>query len=286
MKNLVNFILRNSIWLVAILLIAFSFYLVFKYNSYQRSVYLSSANKVSGWVYATSNNATSFLHLKKNNRELHEQNAKLQNELDAMKTYIAAFRADSSHTDSLAFRAFGSDSIHPSQFHFISAEVANLTFAGVNNSITLNKGKLDGIKPDMGVISSTGVVGVVSTVSEHFALVIPIINPMFRLSAKLKNSKNYGSIGWNGDDVRYAQLQELPKHETFNKGDTVLTSFSRIFPKGLIIGFVSEQGKSRDDIFNTFNVKLATDFYTLQNVLVIEDKFYQEQNKLEESINR
>lgn len=286
MKNLVNFILRNSVWLVAILLIVLSFYLVFKYNSYQRSVYLSSTNCVAGWFYITSNKATSFLHLKKNNKELHEQNARLQNELYAMKTYMAAFKTDSLHTDSLAIQAFGSDSIHPSQFHFIPAEVTNITFAGSNNSITLNKGKRDGIKPDMGVISSTGVVGVVSTVSDHFSLVIPIINPKFRLSGKLKNSKNYGSIAWNNNDVHYAQLQELPKHETFNKGDTVLTSFSRIFPKGLIIGFVSEQGQSRDDIFNTFNVRLATDFYTLQNVLVIEDKFFEEQNQLEESANR
>jgi len=65
MRNLFNFILRNSHWLVAILLVAFSFYLVFTHNSYQRSVYLSSANSVVGRFYAATNQVTSFFYLKR-----------------------------------------------------------------------------------------------------------------------------------------------------------------------------------------------------------------------------
>jgi rod shape-determining protein MreC len=136
----------------------------------------------------------------------------------------------------------------------------------------------------MGVISQQGVVGVVANVSPNFSVVIPIINPLFRLSAKLKNSENYGSISWDGSDIHQVQLQDLPKQEAFHQGDTVLTSFSRIFPKDLIIGFVSDIGKSTDDNFNTFNVQLATDFYRLQDVLVINDRFYEEQKTLEETL--
>jgi len=154
----------------------------------------------------------------------------------------------------------------------------------VNNFITLNKGAAQGIKPDMGVISQEGVVGVVSNVSPNFSVVIPIINPKFRLSAKLKNSENYGSVSWDGKDIRQVQLRELPKHEVFHQGDTVLTSFSRIFPRNLIIGFVKDRGVSGDDNFNTFNVQLATDFYTLHDVLVIADRLYEEQKTLEETV--
>ena len=282
MRNLFNFIIRNSHWLLAILLIVFSFYLVFAHNPYQRSVYLTSANSVTGWFYTLSNNVTSFIHLRKNNQMLLEQNAVLENELFSLRSYID----DIAVTDSSDVDAFVRDSTEQSQFAFIPAEVVNLSFSGVNNFITINKGSKNGLKPDMGVISQRGVVGVVANVSTNFSVVIPIINPMFRLSAKLKNSDNYGSIFWNGESVNTVQLGELPKHEIYQAGDTVMTSFSRIFPKQTIIGFVSGIGKTSDDNFNTFNIKLATDFNSLQDVLVINDQFYEEQKLLENTLER
>lgn len=282
MRNLFNFIIRNSHWLVATLLVAFSFYLVFTHNSYQRSVYLTSANNVTGWCYTVSENVTSFLLLKKSNQQLLERNAVLERELFALKEKVDHVE----NGDSLRVSAFEDDSVNIPQFDFIPAKVVNLSFSGVNNFITLNKGAVHGIKPDMGVISQNGVAGVVSNVSTNFSVVIPVINPKFRLSARLKNSKNYGSISWDGKNIRQAQLKELPKHETFHEGDTVLTSFSRIFPKNLIIGYVSETGKSVNDNFNTFNILLATDFYTLQDVLVIKDLFYEEQKALEDIVQQ
>ncbi len=280
MRNLFNFIIRNSHWLVAILLIAFSFYLVFACNSYQRSVYLTSANKVVGWTYTVTNNITSFFHLKKNNQQLLERNAQLLEEMHALKAQMDLQAAN----DSLIVEAFVSDTTEQVQFEFIPAEVVNVSFSGPNNFLTLNKGLKHGVQPDMGVISQQGVVGVVSMVSDKFSMVIPVINPKFRLSAKLKNSENYGSVSWDGKDVRYAQLGELPKHESFQVGDTVLTSFSRIFPKQLVIGIVRSRGESKDDNFNTFNIRLATDFYSLQDVLIIRDEFHEEQKALEEAL--
>lgn len=282
MRNLFNFIIRNSHWLVAILFVAFSFYLVFTHNSYQRSVYLTSANNVAGMFYTASDNITSFFFLKKSNKLLLEQNAELEKALYALMADNNSVEV----SDSVGMNAFVADSVGPPQFVFIPAKVVNLSFSGVNNFITLNKGASNGIKPDMGVISQRGVVGVVSNVSPNFSVVIPVINPKFRLSAKLKNSENYGSLSWDGKNIRVAQLQELPRHEPFHEGDTVLTSFSRIFPKNLIIGYVSETGESGDDNFNTFNIHLATDFYTLQDVLVINDLFYEEQKALEDILQK
>ncbi len=282
MRNLFNFILRNSHWLVAILLIAFSFYLVFAHNSYQRSVYLTSANSVSGWFYTKTNDVASFFLLKKSNEQLLERNAQLEKKLYGLQVLLDSLRTP----DSVEVKAFAPDTVATPQFDFIPAGVVNLSYSGVNNFITLNKGASHGIKPDMGVISQQGVVGVVANVSSHFSVVIPIINPKFRLSARLKNSENYGSVSWDGNNIRQAQLQDLPKHEVFHEGDTVLTSFSRIFPKNLIIGFVHDTGKSVDDNFNTFNLLLATNFYTLQDVLVIKDRFYDEQQILEETLKQ
>ncbi|HCC85461.1 MAG TPA: rod shape-determining protein MreC [Porphyromonadaceae bacterium] len=278
MRNLFNFIIRNSHWLVAILLVAFSFYLVFAHNSYQRSVYLSSANQISGWFYTVSGNVSSFFSLRKNNRELMERNAQLEQELQVWRE-----KADSLLCgDSLSIEAFVADSTGEPHFTFIPAEVVNLSFSGVNNYITINKGSKQGIKPDMGVISHQGVVGVVSNVSSNFAVVIPVINPKFRLSVRLKHSENNGSLYWGGRTISEAEVRELPRHEVYSVGDTVITSFSRIFPKNLVIGRVNGLGKSSDDNFITVNLELATDFYTLQDVLVINDRFYEEQVALEE----
>ncbi len=267
MRNLLTFIIRNSSWLVAIVLIVFSFHLLFSYNSYQRSVYLSSANNVTGWFYETSNKATTFIHLSKNNKLLLERNAQLESELYSLKTHLQDMQMDT-----LTTNAFLSDSIPVSQFSFIPAEVTNVSFSGPNNFITVNKGSLHGVKPDMGVVSQNGVVGVVLTVSPKFSVIIPIINPKFRLSGKLKNSNNTGSISWDGKDLNVAQIGELPKHEVFQPGDTVLTSFSRIFPKDIVIGYVIGQIPSKDDNFNTLNVRIATDFYSVRDIHIIDDK--------------
>lgn len=282
MRNLFNFILRNSHWLVAILLIAVSFYLVFTHNSYQRSVYLTSANSVTGWFYTTSNNISSFFLLKRNNELLLARNAELEKRYYGLLAQLEIL----SSIDTLEVKAFAVDTVVTPKFDFIPAGVVNLSFSGINNFITLNKGASHGIKRDMGVISQQGVVGVVANVSANFSVVIPVINPKFRMSAKLKNSENYGSVSWDGNNVRQAQLQDLPKHELFHEGDTVLTSFSRIFPKNTIIGYVSDVGKSRDDNFNTFNIQLATNFYTLQDVLVIKDMYYDEQQSLEDTLHQ
>lgn len=254
--------------------------MVFKHNSYQRSVYLSSANKVTGEIYRVSNDVSSFFNLKSNNQQLLKRTSELEKTVQLLKTQIEALSKDTS-----AIESFTIDSIQPSQFEFIPAKVVNISISKFNNSLTINKGSRDGINPDMGVISHSGVVGVVRTVSDHFSVIIPIINPKFRLGAKLINSDNFGSISWDGNNIEEAQLRELPKHENFTENDTVVTGFSRIFPEGIVIGYTKDIGVSTDDNFSTFNIILATNFHTLQHVLVIDDKYYHERTSLETSIN-
>ncbi len=207
------------------------------------------------------------------------KNAQLEKELLDWKNRYSSVDADSMTLD-----VFATDSTYHSQFNFIPAEVINVSFSGANNFLTLDKGTLHGVKADMGVISQTGVVGVVLKASRNASVVIPVINPKFRLSAKLYRSDNTGSISWNGNNIKIAQLNELPKHQPYEVGDTVVTSFSSIFPKEIVIGFVTGIGKAKDDKFNTLDLKLATDFHSIQHVLIIEDNFFEEQKELEEAI--
>ncbi len=208
-----------------------------------------------------------------------ERNAELEHTVQLLKKQIVTLIGDTN-----TINAFTLDSIVPAQFEFIPADVVNISISKFNNYITIDKGSLNGVRPDMGVISSAGMVGIVRNVSKHSAVIIPIINPKFRLGAKLKNSENFGSIAWDGRNADEAQLREVPKHEVFAVGDTVVTGFSRIFPEGIIVGYTKELGISPDDNFNTFNINLATNFHTLQHVLIIDDKYHRERMDLETSV--
>ena len=255
--------------------------MVFSFNAFQRSVFLSSANVVVGTIYKTSSQVEAFFQLRRNNVQLLEQNIQLQQELQAMR----AFMGSRLGIDSIAVQAFVQDSLyHESlRFGFIPAVVVYSTTIGLNNYITIDKGSIHGIRRNMGVISNDGIVGIVSEVSQRFSVVLPVINPRFGLSARLQTSEHTGIISWNGENVIETQLTQLPRHEVFRSGDTVVTSFSRIFPQNTIIGYVYGQEVSLDGNFSTFTLRLATNFRTLQNVFVIDDRHFDEQSELEQN---
>ena len=130
-----------------------------------------------------------------------------------------------------------------------------------NNYLTLDKGSEHGIKSEMGVISSTGVVGIVKDVSAHYCTVMSLLHKNTRLSARFRNSGYFGSVTWDGDDPTKAQLNEIPKHVTFNVGDTIVaTRYSSIFPEGVIIGAVS--GSSSTPGGNFHQIELDGELYS------------------------
>ena len=162
------------------------------------------------------------------------------------------------------------------------ADVVNNSVTYLSNYITVNKGRKDGVEPDMGVVSERGVVGIVSTVSDHFSVVIPLLNPKFKLSCKVLGSSYFGTLSWNGRNARFANLDELPRHVEFEKGDTIVTSgYSAIFPSGIIVGKVVNFEKQHDDNFYSLEVELATDFQALNNVRIIKNYHQAEQKNTE-----
>ena len=169
-------------------------------------------------------------------------------------------------------------------YQFIPAQVVNKSASKLENYITLNKGSNEGVTRDMGVLSANGIVGVVMTVSTHFSIVIPVLNPKFRLNCKLTN--NYSSpLVWDGKDAQYAYLTELPRHATFQIGDTVVTSgYSTIFPPGIPVGSIKSSQRGKDDNYNSLKIKLFTNFYTLNEVMIVNNKYQGEQLELQENI--
>jgi rod shape-determining protein MreC len=173
------------------------------------------------------------------------------------------------------------------KYDFIMAQVINNSVGSVENYITLNKGRLDGLAPQMGVVDQNGIIGIVSLVSDHYAVVISLLNTKLRLSAKVKGSDYFGSLVWDAESPRFAVMEELPRHVEFHEGDTIVTSgYSAAFPEGIPVGIVAGHSRQRNDNFNALRIELAADFHRLSDVRVIVNNQQREQLSLEEQARK
>ena len=277
MHKLLDFLVRKRHWFLFILLEIISLTLIYRNNAYQRNIMFSSANVITGHIASVSGFVTSYLNLRDINRELLERNGQLEMELLELQDQLEMMRADTA-----LFAGFASDSTEQFPYSFVTADVVNNSVTHLSNYITVNKGRKDGVEPDMGVVSERGVVGIVSTVSDHFSVVIPLLNPKFKLSCKVLGSSYFGTLSWNGRNARFANLDELPRHVEFEKGATIVTSgYSAIFPSGVVVGKVVNFEKQHDDYFYSLEVELATDFQALNNVRIIKNYRQAEQKNTE-----
>ena len=253
LKKASSLLLFLFLELIAILLIVFN-------NNYQHSVFSSSMTAVNGSISEFTGGISEYFYLSENNADLLKENAHLREELLAAKAQLGGVA-----TDSL-----------PRNYSVITANVINNSVNNQQNLIILDKGELDGIEPDMGVICASGVVGIIKTVSDHFSVVIPIINNQSKISCKLDSSNNFGSLIWENGDYRYARLTEIPKHVRVNVGETISTSgFSSIFPANIPVGEVIDVEEESEQ-FLSIDVKLSTNFRTLSYVEVMKFSYKQE----------
>lgn len=263
MRNIFDFIRRYSTWFVFAFYVLISCIMLFRNNPYQHHVFLTSASTLSSSLYRVSHNVTSYFNLRDINDDLLDRNASLESEVIALRRQVREYRA---LTDTTIVAG-----MH--QFEFVNAPVINNSISRPKNFITIAKGTADGIKPEMGVVGSNGVVGVVNVVGEHNSRVISLLNPDIHLSCKIRSSDFFGSLVWDGVSSDEALLEELPKHGKYNVGDTIVTSgYSAIFPEGVPVGYVKGIERDHDANFATLRVRLVTDFATLSTVRVISNK--------------
>ena len=274
MRNLINFLIKYSVVFLFLILQTISLGLIFQNQAYQRSVFLSSTNSVVAGLFQATTSVTDFLKLKSANQELANENTWLRNELTVLQARLMV--VEDRIND---FR------VPPEmEYDFVLAKVISNSTNKIQNYITINKGAIDGIQPDMGVISSEGVVGVVKTVSNRFATIIPVLSPMLQLNSKFKHTNYYGPLLWKGEDYRYAQLGDIARHVDVNMGDTIVTSgLTKTFPEGFLVGVVDDYSLGDSSPSFDIKVKLAVNFKTLSYVKVIRYLNYSEQKELEEN---
>ncbi len=276
MRGLLRFLARNYFILLFLLLEAVSLSLIVNYNNFQRVRFLNSSNRFTASVYDTFNSVTSFFALQKTNAELADENARLRALLEHYKEVnIPADSLQQAPTDTLPDGRI--------KYRFVPAKVVNNSFVRQYNYITINKGSEDGVEVDMGIIGPKGVVGIVTSVSEHYATGPTILNKRWKVSAKIKNSNYFGSLAWDGLDSKYADLNEIPFHVQMEIGDTIVTSgFSDVFPEGIPIGIIERFDHASGRNFFDISVRLSTNFANLNYVEVIDNRHLKELIELQE----
>ncbi len=274
MRGLFRFLLKNYAFLLFLILEVISFTLIYNFNSYQKSKYLNSSNKVTATIYNSFSAVGNYFNLASVNRKLAMENSRLKSllaDLPFIRITPNSIVSEAEITDSL--------------YRFISAKVINNSVDKQDNYITLNKGRKHGVKPDQGIVNSDGVVGVVVHVSESFSLGFSVLNKRWGASAKLKSSGTFGPLAWDGSDSRYANLTGIPFHVKLAVGDTVVTSsYSSVFPEGVMIGTVHSIEMPPGDNYYQIQVELAVDFRALSYVDIVENLKKDELKALENRI--
>ena len=265
MRNLLEFLAKYNHWFVFLILEVVSMVLLFQYNSYQGSAWFSSANAVTGKLYEWDANVETFFSLTKVNQELTQRNAYLEQEVQKLSDSLVSVTKDSSiyHRDQFALLR---------NFRLIPAKVVTNSVDKPGHPMTIDKGSADGIHKDMGVISGTGVVGIVYLVAEHYAIVIPVLNTKSNISCMIQNRGYFGYLRWKGGVSDLAYLEEVPRHAHFKLGDYVVTSgYSAVFPPGVRVGRILHVFNSADGLSYRVQLRLSTDFARLRDVCVIDD---------------
>lgn len=269
MKEIIKLILKYHFTIIFILLEIVSFSLIIRHNEYQREIFSESASTLFGNISSTITSIKDYFRLKEMNESLANENILLKNRLEKYEFL----------RDTIIHGTVVQDSIPV--YEYIGAKQVNATYNRTKNYITLNQGRKNGLQKEMAVCTPEGIVGLIQDLSDHFAVVIPLINVDSRISAKIKKNNYYGSLQWDGNDYAYSYLNDIPYHVEVNAGDTIVTSgLSKIFPEGIVVGYVESVDKETAN-FLKIKVKLAVDFKRINHVYVILNNKKNEQTSLE-----
>ncbi len=270
MRKILALLYRSRIFLLFVFLEVIAFIWISQSRSYQRAVMVNSSNQVTGYILQKTDDLQDYLELKEQNEKLAAENARLRGD-------------DTSSLVPLNIPLMTTiDSSHMVRYTFREGGVINSSYLKARNFMTINRGKTHGIQPNMGIIGSNGIVGIVKDVSDHFCTAIPLINPSFRVSGSIKSSSFFGPVEWRGSDYRYAYLIDIPRYAEIMIGDTVVTdSRSQLFPAGIPIGFIESYELQEDQNFFEVKIRISTDFASLDHVYIIEDKMKLELQQLE-----
>jgi len=266
MQQIINFVLRYKNFILYILLMIISLGFTIQSHSYHQSSFFNSSSWVTGNIYKTSYGITSYFDLRKENRNLVEENERLRHLL---------FNKEEPITSEL-------DSTQMT-YTINSGQVIKNSYANPRNYITINRGEKDSVKPDMGVITAKGILGIIQNTSNNFSTVQSILNENSNINAKLKNTNNFGSLTWNARTYDVVQLVDIPRLVPLVIGDTIVTGgMSSIFPENIPIGTIKKFDLNDSKSFWNIEVALFNDMTSVKNIYIVSNADREEIIELQE----
>jgi len=255
MQQIFYFIEKYKYFLLFMALELVALLFTIQSHSYHKSQFVNSANAITGGLYKKHKAIFQFTSLIKENENLATENTLLRNRLESLK--------NNSYTPK--------DSTYQ-KYIYTTAKVINNSFTKKNNILTIDKGRNDGLQLDMGVISSTGLIGIINNISNNYATVLSVLNSQSKINARLKKNHYFGTLSWNGNDYKKAQLVDIQRQANIQIGDTIVSGGkSTLFPEGIIIGTIHSFDKTRKT-YENIEILLSTDMSNLGYVHVVENK--------------
>ncbi|QZT36583.1 rod shape-determining protein MreC [Halosquirtibacter xylanolyticus] len=292
MKNLLKFLVKYHFGFMFLFLELIALLMMVQFNNYHQVSFFNSSNFITGTLFSMVDDVKEYGYLSKENQRLVNENARLKEVVLQFQATKSVAYGDSVVVDSLKQEM---DSVSAVSDRLVNGLDSTLVYTMNNakvinncvstnfNYLTLDKGSKDGLKVDQGVMNDQGIVGVITSVSKHYAVAISLLNKHFKLSSKVKKNDYYGSLSWDGESYRHAQLNEIPFHVDIQVGDTIVTSgYSSIFPEGIPVGVVSTFEKKGGSNFYDIDVELLTDFKSVNFVNIINYTSKEERITLEE----
>ena len=270
MNRLFYFFYRYRAFFTFLILEVLCAWMMFVNNQYQSAAFFNSSNRVAANMMGFTYNVRQYFSLREINVELARENALLKTKLEQRTQSLFSMEA-----------RVQTDPAIINRFEYISAKVISNSTKNFKNHITINQGKNAGIEPGMAVISSTGAIGKVKSVSDHYAVVISLLNSDEHVSSVIKRTGNFGTIQWDGTNPRYVNLEYIARHVKPLVGDSVVTSgYNAVFPEGILVGRISEVNLSEESAWYDLKVELAQDFSKLSFVEIVRSNMRNEIDSL------
>lgn len=271
MERLLNFVYQYRAFFTFLLLELFCAWMVVENNQYQSTKFFNSSNRLAANIIGVSQSVREYFSLRVINSTLAEENARLRTQLERRNQSLY----------SLEVREIKDPAII-NRFEYVSAKVVNNSTSLFKNYITINQGRNAGIEPGMAVISADGAIGKVKSVSEHYSVLISLLNIDENVSSIIKRTQHFGTVKWDGTNPRIINLMYVPRHVQPVVGDTIVTSgYNAIFPSGVLVGVISEVNLKEEALFYDIKVELAQDFGKLAFVDVVKSNLKNERDSLE-----
>jgi len=257
-RRLIDIIIQFKEYLILIILSIVSFALLSSNDNIQIRALRSYTLGAMGFFHDVVSVIPNVFELKRENEILRQLNVNLSDEVSRLREL---------RLENLKLRQMIGLK-ERKDFRFIPADIIGKDLHLLRNTITLNVGELDSIKPDMAIISESGLVGRIITTSSRYSIGQLMLNKDFRASAKVQRSRVDGIISWDGGN--YLILLNVAKTQDVKEGDIVITSeYSTMFPRNIKIGVVSKVAFQKGNLFKEIEVIPAVDFSMLEQVFVV-----------------